>query len=97
MTSFAAAVLGGSGQVGGCVIRSLLSEPRCSSVLLLNRRHLQQYDGEARVKQVVVNMDNLESEARYITQTSFCLFALFLTPSKNDIPQSVMSVKERAA
>lgn len=64
MTSFAAAVLGGSGQVGGCVIKALLGESRCSSVILLNRRHLEKYDGESRVQQHVVNMDDLEAEAR---------------------------------
>lgn len=63
MASFAAAVLGASGQVGGCVIKSLLAEPRCSSVILFNRRKLDQYDNEPRIKQHIVDMDKLATTA----------------------------------
>lgn len=63
MANFAAAILGASGQVGGCVVKSLLAEPRCSSIVLFNRRKLDAYDNEPRVKQHVVDMDKLATDA----------------------------------
>lgn len=63
MPRFAAAVLGASGQVGGCVVRSLLAEPRCTSILLFNRRKLDAFDNEPRVKQHIVDLDKLATEA----------------------------------
>lgn len=63
MASFAAAVLGASGQVGGCVVRSLLAEPRCTSVVLFNRRKLDAYENEPRVTQHIVDMSKLATDA----------------------------------
>lgn len=62
MANFVAAILGASGQVGGCVVKSLLAEPRCTSVILFNRRKLEAYTNEPRVKQHVVDMDKLATD-----------------------------------
>ncbi|CAN0062823.1 unnamed protein product [Ectocarpus sp. 4 AP-2014] len=58
MGRFAAAVLGASGQVGGCVVASLLAEPMCTGIVLFNRRKLDKYEGEPRVTQHIVEMDS---------------------------------------
>ncbi|CAM9912364.1 unnamed protein product [Pylaiella littoralis] len=63
MGRFAAAVLGASGNVGGCIVSSLLAEPRCTTILLLNRRKLDKYDNEPRVTQHVVDMDAISTAA----------------------------------
>lgn len=63
MGRFAAAVLGSSGQVGGCVVKSLLAEPRCTTIMLINRRRLDIYDNEPRVTQHIVDMDKLATDA----------------------------------
>lgn len=63
MSKFSAAVLGASGQVGACVVKSLLAEPLCAQIVLLNRRELGTYEGNPRVKQHIVDMDNIGTEA----------------------------------
>lgn len=63
MGRFAAAVLGSSGQVGGCIVSSLLAEPKCTTILLLNRRTLDKWNTEPRVTQHVVDMDNIATAA----------------------------------
>ncbi|CAM9911331.1 unnamed protein product [Choristocarpus tenellus] len=63
MSSFVAAVLGASGNVGGGVIKALLAEHRCGKLLLVGRRTLPFYKDEPRIHQHVVNMDNLEAES----------------------------------
>lgn len=63
MARFSAAVLGASGQVGGCVVNSLLAEPRCTTILLMNRRKLDKYNDEPRIIQHVVEMDTIATAA----------------------------------
>lgn len=63
MARFSAAVLGASGQVGGCIVNSLLSEPACTTILLVNRRKLDKYDDEPRITQHVVEMDKIATAA----------------------------------
>lgn len=63
MGRFSAAVLGASGQVGGCVVNALLAEPKCTTIHLLNRRQLDKYKDEPRIKQHVVEMDKLATAA----------------------------------
>eukprot|EP00903_Cladosiphon_okamuranus_P019450 g17884.t1 len=63
MARFSAAVLGASGQVGGCVVNALLAEPRCTTILLVNRRTLDKYNDEPRITQHVVEMDTLATAA----------------------------------
>ena len=63
MPRFAAAILGESGQAGGAVVKSLLAEPRCSSIVLVNQRQLDGYDSMPRIKQHIVDKAELASEA----------------------------------
>lgn len=63
MGRFSAAVLGASGQVGGCIVNSLLAEPKCTTILLLNRRTLDKYNDEPRITQHVVDMDKIATVA----------------------------------
>lgn len=63
MGRFSAAVLGASGQVGQSLVQSLLAEPNCTTILLLNRRQLAQFSEEPRITQHVVEMDKIATEA----------------------------------
>lgn len=63
MARFSAAVLGASGNVGGCIVNSLLAEPRCTTILLVNRRKLEKYNDEPRITQHVVDMDKISTAA----------------------------------
>eukprot|EP00752_Nemacystus_decipiens_P002315 g2189.t1 len=63
MARFSAAVLGASGQVGGCVVNALLAEPKCTMIHLVNRRKLDKYSNEPRIKQHVVEMDSMATVA----------------------------------
>lgn len=63
MARFSAAVLGASGQVGGCIVNSLLAEPLCTRILLVNRRNLDKYNDEPRITQHVVGMDEVATAA----------------------------------
>lgn len=55
-----AAVLGASGAVGGEIVRSLLARD-WDSVVLLNRRRIEAFEGDPRVKEYVVDMSNSDS------------------------------------
>lgn len=63
MPRFSAAILGASGHVGDSVVRSLLMEPRCCSIILFGGRKLDGYEEMPRVKQHVVDMDKFATEA----------------------------------
>jgi uncharacterized protein YbjT (DUF2867 family) len=48
-------LFGGSGEVGGAVVRELLKSDKCSALTLLGRRVLPAFQDEAKVNQVVVD------------------------------------------
>jgi aspartate-semialdehyde dehydrogenase len=49
-SSFSAAVLGGTGNVGSLVVKNLIKDNRVSRVTLFTRRHISEYEGQAKVK-----------------------------------------------
>eukprot|EP01006_Ploeotia_vitrea_P021188 TRINITY_DN53540_c0_g1_i1.p2 TRINITY_DN53540_c0_g1~~TRINITY_DN53540_c0_g1_i1.p2 ORF type:complete len:276 (+),score=28.85 TRINITY_DN53540_c0_g1_i1:30-857(+) len=58
-----AVVLGGSGQVGGPMVQSMINDESYSEILMVNRRHLVQYEGIDKVKQLVISdLTNVYSE-----------------------------------
>lgn len=62
-TGLTALVLGASGNVGGALVRRLLAPgSRWGSVILVNRRALPEWSGDARVKEHVLDINRLETE-----------------------------------
>lgn len=58
---YTAMVLGATGNVGGRILHLLVRNPRCTSVIVVTRRHVAAL-ANPKVRQVVVNMDHLEEE-----------------------------------
>jgi len=58
---YTAMLLGATGNVGGCILQLLLLRPLCKKVIVVTRRHVAAV-ANAKVQQVVVNMDKLEDE-----------------------------------
>lgn len=52
------------------MVKSLLAEPRCTTIMLINRRKLDIYDNEPRVTQHIVDMDKLATEAVPLLQNA---------------------------
>ena len=61
MTPYAAIVLGATGNVGGDIVRRLIGSPHCRSITVVTRRPTHAF-ADAKVTEVVVNMDHLEQE-----------------------------------
>ena len=62
---YKAVVLGGSGAVGGCVLRELGSSPKCTHVTTLGRRQMEFKDipNSSKFTHHVIDMEKLEEEA----------------------------------
>ena len=58
---YAAMLLGATGNVGGRILHLLVQSPICKRVVVVTRRHVPEL-ANAKVQQVVVNMDTLEEE-----------------------------------
>ena len=58
---YAAIVLGGTGNVGACIVRLLIENPLCRKVVMVTRRRTDAFAG-TKVCEVVVQMDRLEDE-----------------------------------
>ncbi|MGV3624991.1 MAG: hypothetical protein ACO1OB_29495 [Archangium sp.] len=66
--SFRAIVIGGTGQVGGALIRALVSEPSCSRVVMVNRRKSKDAL-DPKVRQVVMDTGSAEFESQVTALT----------------------------
>jgi uncharacterized protein YbjT (DUF2867 family) len=53
--AFRVLIIGGTGQVGGAVVRALAAEPSCAEVLMVNRKAMS-LAADSRVRQVIVDM-----------------------------------------
>ncbi len=60
-TSYAAMVLGATGNVGGRIVQLLVRSPRCRIVVVVTRRRTGAWADE-KVREVVVEMDRLEEQ-----------------------------------
>eukprot|EP00298_Acanthocystis_sp_HF-20_P008194 c17534_g1_i1.p1 GENE.c17534_g1_i1~~c17534_g1_i1.p1 ORF type:complete len:240 (-),score=92.84 c17534_g1_i1:38-757(-) len=83
--SFTCSVLGGSGMVGGSVVRSLLADKNCSKIVLIGRREIPNYVGNNRIEQHIVSMDKLRSESERIlsqSPTDISIITLGIGPIK---------------
>jgi uncharacterized protein YbjT (DUF2867 family) len=58
---YSAIVLGGTGNVGGCIVRLLIENPLCKKVVVVTRRKTDAF-AAPKVFEAVVNMDRLEEE-----------------------------------
>jgi uncharacterized protein YbjT (DUF2867 family) len=58
---YTAMLLGATGNVGGRILHLLVESPRCRKVVVVTRRHVPEL-ADAKVQQVVVNMEHLEEE-----------------------------------
>lgn len=58
---YTAMLLGASGNVGGRILHLLVRRPECRRIIVVTRRHIERLT-DAKVQQVVVNMDRLEEE-----------------------------------
>ncbi len=58
---YTAMLLGATGNVGGRILHLLVQSPRCKKVVAVTRRHVAEL-ANAKVQQVVVNMDALQEE-----------------------------------
>ena len=58
---YTAMLLGATGNVGGRILRLLIQNPLCRRVVVVTRRNVAEL-ANAKVQQVVVNMDKLEEE-----------------------------------
>src|SRR3954468_2713824 len=59
--AYTAMLLGATGNVGGRILHLLVQSPLCEKVIVVTRRHVAEL-ANAKVQQVVVNMDRLEAE-----------------------------------
>jgi uncharacterized protein YbjT (DUF2867 family) len=72
---YTAMLLGATGNVGGRILHLLLQRPLCKKVIVVTRRDVPEL-ANAKVQQVVVNMDRLEQEvARHATHVDIALAA----------------------
>src|SRR4051794_25766118 len=72
---YIAMLLGATGNVGGHILRLLVQRPLCRKVVVVTRRSVAEL-ANAKVQQVVVNMDRLEEElAPYATGVDIALAA----------------------
>jgi uncharacterized protein YbjT (DUF2867 family) len=68
---FRVVIIGGTGQVGGAVVRALLAEPSCADVVMVNRRSTD-LPTAPRLRQVVMDtasarfVDEVEALARFV-------------------------------
>jgi uncharacterized protein YbjT (DUF2867 family) len=60
-TQYSAIVLGATGNVGGRIVQLLLKNPLCKKVVIVTRRKTNAF-ADAKLYEVVVNMDRLEQE-----------------------------------
>ena len=58
---YTAMLLGATGNVGGHILHLLVQSPLCKKVVVVTRRNVAEL-ANAKVQQVVVNMDTLEEE-----------------------------------
>jgi uncharacterized protein YbjT (DUF2867 family) len=58
---YTAMLLGATGNVGGHILHLLVQRPLCRKVIVVTRRNVAELE-DAKVQQVVVNMDTLEEE-----------------------------------
>jgi uncharacterized protein YbjT (DUF2867 family) len=58
---YTAMLLGATGNVGGRILHLLVHSPLCRKVIVVTRRNVKEFT-DAKVQQVVVNMDRLEEE-----------------------------------
>ena len=58
---YAAMLLGATGNVGGHILHLLVQSPLCKKVVVVTRRNVAEF-ANAKVQQVLVNMDKLEEE-----------------------------------
>lgn len=59
--SYSAMVLGATGNVGGRIVQLLIASPACTRVVVVTRRRTNAFS-DAKVSEVVVDMDRLEPE-----------------------------------
>mmetsp|Transcript_16675 Transcript_16675/g.45805 ORF Transcript_16675/g.45805 Transcript_16675/m.45805 type:complete len:213 (+) Transcript_16675:178-816(+) len=73
---FIAAILGGSGSVGKCVLESILADPRCEQVILVSRRaldDLKSIDPQRITVQVCDPLDDVGTKVNLTgTNVAFC-------------------------
>ncbi|NQT61853.1 MAG: NAD(P)H-binding protein [Candidatus Marinimicrobia bacterium] len=62
MSAMSVIMIGGSGEVGGAVVREMIKSDVCSQLTLIGRRSLPDLDGESKVKQIVVDMSDDDFE-----------------------------------
>lgn len=62
---FRVLIIGGTGQVGGAVVRALLAEPSCAEVVMVNRRS-GDAGADARLRQVVMDT----ASARFVDEVA---------------------------
>jgi putative NADH-flavin reductase len=65
--AYKAVIIGGSGEVGGHVLKTLLSSPNCTHITSIGRKKLEfpeDQQGLEKLSQFVVDMDKLEQEAK---------------------------------
>lgn len=63
--AYKAVIIGGSGEVGGHVLKTLLSSPNCTHITSLGRRKIdfpENQPGLEKLTQHVVDLDNLEQD-----------------------------------
>lgn len=60
-TPRSAAVLGATGNCGKALVKVLATSPEWSSITVVSRRKLDDFDGMSKVKQEIVRMDNSEN------------------------------------
>ena len=63
--AFRVLIIGGTGQVGSAVVRALVREPRCSEVVMINRRAVS-LTADTRVRQVIFDT----ADARFPTEVT---------------------------
>src|SRR3954462_6996123 len=72
---YTAMLLGATGNVGGRILHLLVQSPLCEKVIVVTRRSVAEL-ANAKVQQVVVNMDRLEAElAPHVTGVDIALAA----------------------
>ena len=60
---FKAAIIGGSGNVGRCIVRRLIANPECEKVVMLGRGSVEEFASQPKVSQQTVNVNDIRSES----------------------------------
>eukprot|EP00298_Acanthocystis_sp_HF-20_P028951 c7816_g1_i1.p1 GENE.c7816_g1_i1~~c7816_g1_i1.p1 ORF type:complete len:236 (-),score=61.57 c7816_g1_i1:20-700(-) len=93
--NYVACVLGASGNVGGWVVHHLIADSNCSKIILIGRKKNENLAHIDRVKQYIVNMEQLKTESERIFKenpTDVCIITMGCGQASKSSPEELERV-----